>query len=80
MNIAPLEGDKVEKHSITMPTSTSSGVRSRVGRRGFSAYVSSAVARQLERDALDDLLAQMETEHGPVDEAEVAAIIDRITG
>lgn len=32
------------------------------------------VPRQLERDALDDLLAQMEAEHGPVDEDEVAAI------
>lgn len=69
----------VEKHSVTMPSDTSEGVRARVGSRGFSAYVASAVARQLERDALNDILAQMETEHGPVDEAEVAAIVDRLT-
>jgi hypothetical protein len=69
----------VEKHSVTMPAETSEGVRSRVGSRGFSAYVAGAVARQLERDALDDILAQMEAEHGPVDEAEVAAIMDRLT-
>ncbi len=68
----------VEKHSVTMPAETSEGVRSRVGARGFSAYVAEAVARQLERDALDDILAEMEAGHGPVDEAEVAAIMDRL--
>lgn len=69
----------VEKHSVTMPADTSEGVRARVGARGFSGYVAAAVARQLERDALDDALAQMEAEHGAVDEAEVAAILDRLT-
>lgn len=68
-----------EKHSVTMPAETSEGVRSRVGARGFSTYIAGAVARQLERDALGDLLAEMEAEHGPVDEAEVAAIMDRLT-
>ncbi|MFC6704835.1 CopG family transcriptional regulator [Flexivirga alba] len=67
-----------EKHSVTMPAETSEGVRSRVGARGFSAYIAGAVARQLERDALGDLLSEMEAEHGPVDEAEVAAIMDRL--
>lgn len=70
----------VEKHSVTMPAVTSEGVRSRVGARGFSSYVAGAVARQLERDALDDLIAQMVAEHGPVDEAEVAAIMVRLAG
>lgn len=69
----------IEKHSVTMPAETSQGVRSRVGARGFSAYVAGAVARQLERDALDDLLAEMTAEHGPVDETEIAAILDRLT-
>lgn len=32
-----------------------------------------------ERDALDELLAGMETEHGPADEGEIAAIIQRLT-
>lgn len=70
----------VEKHSITMPSDTSAGVRARVGSRGFSSYVATAVARQLERDALDDVLASMEAEHGPVDEAEVEAILARLSG
>lgn len=69
---------RAEKHSVSMPAGTSEGVRSRVGRRGFSAYVAGAVARQLERDALDDALARMVAEHGPVDEVEVAAIMDRL--
>lgn len=71
---------KVEKHSVTMPAETSESVRARVGARGFSAYVAKAVARQLERDALDDILAQMQAQHGPVDEAEVAAILSRLAG
>lgn len=69
----------IAKHSVTMPAETSEGVRARVGSRGFSAYIAGAVARQLERDALDDILAEMEQEHGPVDEAEVAAIMDRLS-
>lgn len=70
----------VEKHSVTMPANTSEGVRARVGSRGFSAYVAGAVARQLERDALNDILTQMEADHGSVDEAEVAEIMERLAG
>jgi len=69
-----------EKHSISMPSETSEEVRARVGKRGFSAYVSSAVARQLERDALDETIARLEAEHGPADEAEVAALMARFAG
>ncbi len=68
----------IEKHSVSMPVSTSEGVRARAGSRGFSAYVAGAVARQLERDALDDVLQDMEAEHGAVDEGEVAAIMARL--
>ncbi|MCL2455739.1 MAG: CopG family transcriptional regulator [Micrococcales bacterium] len=67
-----------EKHSVSMPAATSEDVRARVGSRGFSAYVSNAVARQLERDALDDVLARMEAEHGPVDDDEITAIMGRL--
>lgn len=67
------------KHTVTLPEQTAAAVRSRAGPRGFSAYVARAVTRQLERDAMDDLLAAMEARHGPVDEAEVAAIMERLT-
>ncbi len=69
----------VEKHSVSMPTEISRGVRERVGSRGFSGYVAAAVARQLRRDALADLIADAEAEHGAVDEAEVAAIMRRLS-
>lgn len=69
----------IEKHSVTMPAETSEGVRARVGARGFSAYVAGAVARQLERDALADVLASMDADHGPVDEAEVASIMEQLS-
>ena len=65
-----------EKHSISMPAEISDEIRARVGARGFSSYVAKAAARQLERDALDEILARMEDEHGPVDEARVAAIMN----
>lgn len=69
----------VEKHSVTIPTEVSQGVRARVGGgRGFSAYVSAAVARQLERDALDEAVGALESEHGPVDEVEVAKLMERL--
>jgi Arc/MetJ family transcription regulator len=41
--------------------------RERVGGRGVSAYVNEALRRQLRRDALADLLAQMQATNGPVD-------------
>jgi hypothetical protein len=69
-----------EKHSVSLPTEASERVRARVGARGFSAYVAQAVARQLERDALDDVLARMDAEHGPVDENEVLDIMGRLAG
>ena len=68
----------MEKHSVTIPAATSEDVRARVGKRGFSAYVADAVARQLQRDALDDIIARKEAKNGPVDEQAVAAIMARL--
>ena len=68
-----------EKKSVSMPRSVIADVQARVGSREFSAYVTDAVQRQLQRDALDDLIARMEAKHGPVDEAEVAAITARLS-
>jgi hypothetical protein len=42
--------------------------------------VAGAVARQLERDALDEAISRMEAAHGAVDEDEVAAIMARLAG
>lgn len=67
-----------EKHSISIPVTIAECVRARVGSRGSSAYVAGAVTRQLERDALDEMLQSLDAEHGAVDEAEVAAILARL--
>ncbi|MFT4187105.1 MAG: hypothetical protein QM621_00830 [Aeromicrobium sp.] len=67
------------KHSITMPAALSDEVRGRVGRGEFSAYVANAVRRQLERDALADLLAEAEAAHGPTSEADVEALVSRLS-
>jgi len=55
-----------DKVSVSMPPEVSAAVRTRVGRREFSRYVTAAVRRQLERDQLDALLAEMEAVNGPV--------------
>lgn len=68
----------VERHSISMPAAVSADVRARVGWRGFSFYVTAAVERQLQRDALDELLARMEAEHGAIDESQVERIMGRL--
>lgn len=43
-----------------------------MGPREFSAYVTEAVARQLERDRLAELSEVMESEQGPIPETELA--------
>nr|WP_237539745.1 hypothetical protein [Streptomyces sp. SID4917] len=44
----------------------------------MSAYVAAAVARQIERDNLNDLIAVAEAEHGPVTDEEVQALRDQL--
>lgn len=59
------------KYSITMPRDIAEAARARSGRSGLSSYVAAAVARQLERDNLAELIAVSEAEHGPITEEEV---------
>lgn len=47
-----------------MPAGRIAAVRARVGSRGFSAYVSAAVERQIQRDLLEELLQAKEAEIG----------------
>jgi len=61
------------KYSITMPRDIAEAARARSGPSGLSAYVAAAVARQVERDNLNELIAVAEAEHGPVTEEEVRA-------
>ncbi|MFE0426869.1 CopG family transcriptional regulator, partial [Streptomyces sp. NPDC058953] len=65
-------------YSITMPCHVAEGAKARSGPSGFSAYVVAAVARQIERDGLDELIAVAEAEHGPVTDEEVLALRERL--
>jgi hypothetical protein len=65
---------RTEKVSVSLPTDLTSEVRKRVGSRGFSGYVTRAVRRQVERDNLDALLAEMEAVNGPVPDDLLAAV------
>jgi hypothetical protein len=61
------------KYSITMPQEIADAARARGGPSGLSAYVAAAVARQIERDNLNELIAVAEAEHGTVTEEEISA-------
>ncbi len=56
----------VEKVSVSLDTDVLAETRKRVGGRGLSAYLNDALRRQLRRDALSDLLAEMRQANGPV--------------
>lgn len=48
-------------------------IRERVGKRGVSAYLEKAAQRKIERDNLDELIADFDKVHGPADPEAVAA-------
>ncbi|HEX3612739.1 MAG TPA: hypothetical protein VHU88_13715 [Sporichthyaceae bacterium] len=56
----------VSKVSMSLDADVLAQTRERVGGRGVSAYVNEAVRRQLRRDALADLLAEVREQNGPV--------------
>ncbi|MGW9493778.1 CopG family transcriptional regulator [Streptomyces prasinus] len=66
------------KYSITMPRDVAQAARDRSGPSGLSAYVAAAVARQIERDDLNELIAVAEAEHGPVTDHEIQALRDQL--
>ncbi len=56
----------VSKVSLSIDEDVLSEARDRAGRRELSSYVNEALRRQLQRDRLAELLAEMETESGPI--------------
>ncbi|WP_377270686.1 hypothetical protein [Peterkaempfera sp. SMS 1(5)a] len=66
--------------SVTLSAGTLQAIRERVGKRGVSAYLERAAQRQIERDGLDELIADFDQVNGPVDEEAVAAKRARLTG
>jgi hypothetical protein len=66
------------KYSITMPRDVAEAARARSGPSGLSAYVAAAVARQIERDNLSELIAVAEAEHGPITDEQISARRDQL--
>jgi hypothetical protein len=66
------------KYSITMPRDVAEAARARSGPSGLSAYVAAAVARQIERDNLNELIAVAEAEHGPITDEQINARRDQL--
>ncbi|MQY12884.1 hypothetical protein SRB5_30230 [Streptomyces sp. RB5] len=66
--------------SVTLTAGTLQAIRERVGKRGVSAYLEKAAQRQIERDNLDDLIADFDQANGPADPEAVAAKRARLTG
>ncbi len=54
--------------SLSLPEGTAEAIRSRVGKREFSAFIAAAVERELRGQILDDYLADREQRRGPVGE------------
>lgn len=66
------------KYSITMPRDIAEAAKARGGPSGLSAYVASAVARQIERDNLNELIQVAEAEHGPVTDEEIQELRNQL--
>ncbi|WP_280460555.1 hypothetical protein [Nocardia carnea] len=59
--------------SVSMPTDLLTAVRERAGQRNVSAYIAEAVRHQLEMDGLAEIVAEYESTHEQLTEAEIEA-------
>ncbi|MDR3079428.1 MAG: hypothetical protein LBV60_00610 [Streptomyces sp.] len=66
--------------SVSLTAGTLQAIRERVGKRGVSAYLERAAQRQIERDNLDELIADFDEVNGPADLEAVAAKRAKLTG
>ncbi|MFD4403359.1 hypothetical protein ACFWPH_11390 [Nocardia sp. NPDC058499] len=57
--------------SVSMPTGLLTAVRDRAGQRNMSAYITEAVRHRLEMDGLAEIVAEYESAHEPLTEAEI---------
>ena len=58
------------KKSVTIPTGLLAEVDQVRKQRSLSAFISEALRRQVEREALADLVAELDEVHGPMSDAE----------
>lgn len=71
--IDPAPPGGMGRRTVSMPQDVLAEVDSRVGARGFSAYVAEAVRLQLRHDRLAEFLERAAQQSGPVTEAERSA-------
>ena len=58
--------------SVSVPSTLASAVRRRVGARGLSGFVARAIAHELEREQLGELLGELDRTLGPVSPEELS--------
>lgn len=63
----------VAKLSVSVPTELAKAVRKRVGGRGLSGFVATAIAHELERMQLIGLVEELDQALGPVPEGALRA-------
>ena len=56
--------------SLSLPEGTAEAIRQRVGTREFSAFITTAVERELRGQILDEYLADYEARKGPISSPE----------
>jgi hypothetical protein len=64
--VAPFDGPH-ETIAASVPKTMAKTVREMVGARGFSKFVTDALAREVARRNREELIAVMEAESGPAD-------------
>lgn len=69
---APGEGP-IRPISVSLHEGTIAALKEHTSKRGMSSYVEALIQRQLEREALRELIESAEAEHGPLDAAAVEA-------
>jgi post-segregation antitoxin (ccd killing protein) len=62
----------LSRRTITIRPDTEKAIDALVGPRKFSAFVQTALDRQLQRERIDQWLVEQETTHGPLSAEDVA--------
>jgi hypothetical protein len=69
-----------KKVSVTLPADLLDEIRERVGPGNLSRYLTEAAEQKRRHEALDEWIARMEDEHGPIPEHAVEEAERRWTG
>jgi hypothetical protein len=67
-----------KKVTVTIPEDLLDEIRAEAAERGLSAYVAEALRFKRDRDRLQELVAWLEEEHGPVTDDERAAALEEL--